>query len=380
MLRLPSGTTLAGVPGAHARRITALLLTHERDLCPGVISAAADGTVKFWLDKGAARAAAEAWGEGPDALAEARRERAGPASALAPGAHAAPQGGRTGAGAAAGGEGDGAGPRTTPASAATPAHDRQRAQTARPGTRPGTALNTADYDEEDPDFDLALHYTFVGHTAPVTALAFHPFLPATVISASEDQTLRIWDLSIGDCILTVSVACSLRGFIPVPTPELLVGYDDCGLHWWRINCLFRLAIPVGQRVGWVASVVAGVKGAEVGRERERERKAERREEGREERGSTPRERESTPRKWQRTQNARIRHTRSNTAFFFFPSRFIGHCTHSRPKRPGETEPGQRRRPRRHSSLAQDRAPAGPCSARLQPQGPFLASPALQPLA
>jgi hypothetical protein len=244
VLRLPSGKTLAGVPGAHARRITALLLTHERDLCPGLVSAAADGTVKFWLNSGAAKAAAAAWGEKVEPVElHSGKERGDGDNAAG---YAAEQLAEAALDNAAG-----SGNQTAPGQSLGADHaDRGYAHPAetRPGTRPGTALNTADHDEEDPDFDLALRFTFVGHTAPVTALAFHPFLPATIISASEDKTIRLWDLMVGDCIMCVSAGCSVRGFITVPTPELLVGWDERGLHWWRIHCLYRLALPVGQHV------------------------------------------------------------------------------------------------------------------------------------
>lgn len=58
----------------------------------------------------------------------------------------------------------------------------------------------------------------LGHTHPITALAFHPFVSGLLASASMDGTVRVWDLATG----------GERQFLNSPSPVQSLHWSDAG--------------------------------------------------------------------------------------------------------------------------------------------------------
>ncbi|OLL25275.1 Nuclear distribution protein PAC1, partial [Neolecta irregularis DAH-3] len=76
-------------------------------------------------------------------------------------------------------------------------------------------------------------YSFTGHRAPVTAVAFHPIF-TTLASASEDSTIKVWDWETGDFEMTVKGHTKAVGNIDFnPSGSLLVSCSsDLTIKIW----------------------------------------------------------------------------------------------------------------------------------------------------
>uniref|UniRef100_A0A8C4SL02 Uncharacterized protein n=1 Tax=Erpetoichthys calabaricus TaxID=27687 RepID=A0A8C4SL02_ERPCA len=106
-----------------------------------------------------------------------------------------------------------------------------------------------------------LQMVFVGHTAPVTALVTFPHVPH-LLSASQDGTMRIWNLQTADQveeIQTVHVALGL-GVSEDNTGEadctgLIFSFSSQGVDFWDLTQLYNILTPLEAPVRSIQMIV-----------------------------------------------------------------------------------------------------------------------------
>ncbi|XP_045142689.1 LOW QUALITY PROTEIN: WD repeat-containing protein 97 [Echinops telfairi] len=104
--------------------------------------------------------------------------------------------------------------------------------------------------------DWQIRTVFVGHTGPVTALAVLPNT-ALVLSASQDGTLRTWDLqavaqvgevALGCWGLNMS-SCSVNTLLAPASPGWpVLSLSNCSVELWRIRELYSLLAQLPAQV------------------------------------------------------------------------------------------------------------------------------------
>ncbi|XP_064410516.1 WD repeat-containing protein 97 [Latimeria chalumnae] len=88
---------------------------------------------------------------------------------------------------------------------------------------------------------------FVGHAGPVTAMVLHPFGPQ-LLTASQDKTIRTWNLHTADQVDKVHVAEAVVGLGMQREQELLFSYSSYGLDLWGVHRLYELYTTMGSLV------------------------------------------------------------------------------------------------------------------------------------
>ncbi|XP_077209592.1 WD repeat-containing protein 97 [Paroedura picta] len=84
---------------------------------------------------------------------------------------------------------------------------------------------------------------FVGHTAPVIALATYPQRPL-IFSASQDGTIRTWNLDTVDQVDQVHVSEPVEA-LETQAASRVLSVSGLSLTLWKINKLYSLFAPLG---------------------------------------------------------------------------------------------------------------------------------------
>ncbi|XP_043923687.1 WD repeat-containing protein 97 isoform X2 [Protopterus annectens] len=89
------------------------------------------------------------------------------------------------------------------------------------------------------DENWNVRMVFVGHTATVTALALYPYGPL-LLSASEDETIRTWNLETADEVDIVRTGEPVVELYTEREEEQFFSFSTYGIDLWRVNYLYSL--------------------------------------------------------------------------------------------------------------------------------------------
>uniref|UniRef100_A0A8D2IU48 Uncharacterized protein n=1 Tax=Varanus komodoensis TaxID=61221 RepID=A0A8D2IU48_VARKO len=93
------------------------------------------------------------------------------------------------------------------------------------------------------DEDWHVQTVFVGHTAPVVAVTAYPQRPL-LFSASQDGTIRTWNLNTVDQVDQVHVAEPVEA-LETQSASLVISLSGPSLNFWKISKLYCLHTPLG---------------------------------------------------------------------------------------------------------------------------------------
>ncbi|XP_070796275.1 WD repeat-containing protein 97 [Pituophis catenifer annectens] len=88
-----------------------------------------------------------------------------------------------------------------------------------------------------------IQIVFVGHTAPVIAVTIYPHRPL-IFSASQDGTIRTWNLNTVDQVDQVHVSEPVES-LDTHTNSHVFSISGCTLNLWKINQLYSLYTVLG---------------------------------------------------------------------------------------------------------------------------------------
>ncbi|KAL4234275.1 hypothetical protein ACF0H5_005926 [Mactra antiquata] len=88
---------------------------------------------------------------------------------------------------------------------------------------------------------------FVGHTGTINALDIYPHGSA-IISASNDKTLRVWNLDTCDEVDRATVDEPVTNLHTTIDYDTFFTYSGTTVDMWRIQHLFQIHTSVGQRI------------------------------------------------------------------------------------------------------------------------------------
>ncbi|XP_039220561.1 WD repeat-containing protein 97 isoform X2 [Crotalus tigris] len=93
------------------------------------------------------------------------------------------------------------------------------------------------------DKEWHIRIVFVGHTAPVIAVTIYPHRPL-IFSASQDGTIRTWNLNTIDQVDQVHVSEPVES-LDTHTNSHVFSISGCSLNLWKINQLYSLYTLLG---------------------------------------------------------------------------------------------------------------------------------------
>ncbi|XP_029141506.1 WD repeat-containing protein 97 [Protobothrops mucrosquamatus] len=93
------------------------------------------------------------------------------------------------------------------------------------------------------DKEWHIRIVFVGHTAPVIAVTIYPHRPL-IFSASQDGTIRTWNLNTIDQVDQVHVSEPVES-LDTHTNSHVFSISGCSLNLWKINQLYSLYTVLG---------------------------------------------------------------------------------------------------------------------------------------
>ncbi|XP_053105113.1 WD repeat-containing protein 97 isoform X2 [Hemicordylus capensis] len=96
------------------------------------------------------------------------------------------------------------------------------------------------------DENWNIQTVFVGHTAPVIAVTIYPQRPL-IFSASQDGTIRTWNLDTVDQVDQVHVSEPVE-VLEAETALHIISISGPSLSLWKINKLYSLYAPLGSPV------------------------------------------------------------------------------------------------------------------------------------
>ncbi|XP_074842538.1 WD repeat-containing protein 97 isoform X2 [Carettochelys insculpta] len=94
---------------------------------------------------------------------------------------------------------------------------------------------------------------FVGHTGPVTAVTIYPQRPL-ILSASQDGTLRTWNLQTIDQVDEMHVAEVVEQLQTHPEEGYVVSLSGTTMDLWKVNQLYSLHSRLGAAVTRISTV------------------------------------------------------------------------------------------------------------------------------
>ena len=74
-----------------------------------------------------------------------------------------------------------------------------------------------------------------GHSSAVSACAVSPD-GRYIVSASRDQTLKVWEMESGECLTTLYLDGPLSGCAWHPDGQRIIASGARGLYWLRFVC------------------------------------------------------------------------------------------------------------------------------------------------